>query len=366
MRNGNWKSWLSSRPCESSVSPAKKRDSAHLFVEQLEDRTVPAVLDLTTAGSAVTINGAILEQASLSPAGTGALHSFVRLQAHGNATVEQGYNTNARPVQFDEKRDRTSTRAVHLSEFETVTINGTTYRAFLLDINQKHSSPYLSLDDLRIYVSDSATLTGYDPTTGQLGGLSPVFDLNSGSGGNWVKLNANLSHGSGSSDLVLFLPDSAFTSTTANPYVYVYSKFGVNFAANGGFEEWAPGRGRIPLPATLGGFAYQDNNTNQGFDAGDIGVAGIMLTLTGTNNQGQQVTMTTTTGADGSYFFVGFLPGTYKITESAPPAGFTEEVSNVGTVNGVTDGSNPTVDSITNIVLAAGQSGINYNFGLTM
>jgi len=37
----------------------------------------------------------------------------------------------------------------------------------------------------------------------------------------------------------------------------------------------------------------------------------------------------------------------------------------IGTVNGVPDGNNLTADTLTNIMLAAGQSGINYNFGLT-
>jgi len=364
MSSGNWKGLFTSGAYASSSSPACKRKSARLAVELLEDRTVPAMMDLSTAHAAVAISGAIFEQASLSPAGTGYLRSFLRLQAHGHNTVEQGYNTDARPLEFDEKTNHRFTRAIHLSEMKTVTINGTTYHAILLDINQSHASPFLSLDELRIYVSNSATLTGFDATTFELGGQTPVFDL----GSNWIKLNGNLSHGSGSTDMVLFLPDSLFATwtPTMDPYVYLYSKFGVNFAANAGFEEWAPGRGRIPLPATLGGFVYQDNNTNQSFDGGDVGVAGIILTLTGMNNQNQQVTMTATTAADGSYFFVGFLPGTYTITESAPPAQYTEEVSNIGTVNGMPDGNNPTVDTLTNIGLLAGQSGINYNFGLTL
>lgn len=374
----SWKNWFTAQsPIEhrdGSVAQSRKPRSAHLHVEQLEDRTVPTatIVDLTTAGASGAIGQAVFEQASLKPGGTGALHSFVRLQAHGHATVEQGYNSSIRPVQFDEKKDRHSDRAIQLNEFETVTINGTTYRAFILDINQKHSSPKLSLDELRVYVSDSSTLTGYDPTAGTLGGVAPIYDMNAlvagVEPGNSVTLNAALSHGSGSTDMVLFLPDSLFTSatgvTSTNPYVYLYSKFGVNFAANAGFEEWAPGKGKIPLPATLGGFVYQDKNTNSTFDTGDAGVAGIVLTLTGTNNLGQTVTMTTTSAADGSYFFVGFQPGTYTITESPPPSNFTEEVSNVGTVNGVADGNNPTVDTLTSIILATGQSGINYNFGL--
>ncbi len=333
-------------------------------VEQLEDRTTPSMLDLTTVGAAGQLGGAVFEQLSLSSGGTGKLHPFVRLQAHGHNTVEQGYNTDARPVQFDEKSDPTFTHSVQLDSMPTVTINGAQYRVFVLGINQTHKSPYLSLDDLKVYVGTTGNLTGFDPTTGQLAGLTPVFDLSAGGAANWIKLNANLSHGNGSSDMVMFLPDSLFAGATGNPYVYLYSKFGVNFAANGGFEQWAAGTANITAPATIGGTVYQDNNTNLVFDTGDTGVAGIVLTLTGTNSQGQQVNLTTTTAADGSYFFVGFTPGTYSITESTPPVQYTPEVSNVGTVNGVLDGTSATVATITNVLLATGQSGLNYNFGL--
>ena len=38
-----------------------------------------------------------------------------------------------------------------------------------------------------------------------------------------------------------------------NDYVYLYSRFGENFGANNGFEEWAHGVGGpvIPEPATI-------------------------------------------------------------------------------------------------------------------
>jgi large repetitive protein len=84
--------------------------------------------------------------------------------------------------------------------------------------------------------------------------------------------------------------------------------------------------------------------------------------LTGTNSLGQFVTQTATTAADGSYSFTGLLPGTYSLTETPPP-GFLPGTDSVGNVNGVTDGTFSQQYLITNILLQAGQSGINYNFG---
>ena len=370
MSRHGWLEWFagnrSRRSAATKIERARQR-SAKPMIEHLEDRTVPAtVVDLTTPGGVGIVNGAIFEQGSTQPSGTGVIQSFLRIQSHGQTSVEQGYNTSVRPVQFDEKTDPNFTRSVQLSEFATVSIGGVNYRVILLDINQKQSSSPLSLDELRIYVSPSGTLNGYDPNTHQLAGLDPVYDLTAGGEANWVKLDAALSHGSGSSDMVLFVPENLLTLAGANPYVYLYSKFGVNDAADGGFEEWAPGHGPIAPPPTLSGFAYLDNNGNSVFDAPpDNGIGGIAITLSGMNDLGQFVTLTTTTAADGSYFFVGFRPGTYMITEGPPPVNFFQEVSNVGMVNGSADGFSAAPDTLTNIVVAAGQTGTNYNFGLT-
>jgi hypothetical protein len=61
-------------------------------------------------------------------------------------------------------------------------------------------------------------------------------------------------------------------------------------------------------PSSLGGFIFK----NSGAD--NQPVAGLTVVLTGVNNAGQTITMTTTTGADGSYNFTGLLPGTYSVT----------------------------------------------------
>ena len=76
-----------------------------LWLEQLEDRVVPTVIDLTSVGATGAFNGALFYQSS----GTG-INTFVRLAS--NQTMEQGFNTDYRPVQFDESTNSQYTHAV--------------------------------------------------------------------------------------------------------------------------------------------------------------------------------------------------------------------------------------------------------------
>jgi len=203
-------------------------------------------LDLTSVGASGTINGALFQQAAPQPTGTGFIDSFLRLQNKG---MEQGYNTDARPVQFDEKKDATFTHSLLLSDVPIVNINGTNYRQFLLDTNEENSAKgrYLSLDGLQIFQSPVGNLNNF-PNLGD-----KIYDL----GNNSVLLDDNLNHGSGSGDMFLNIPDSFFTSS--NPYVTLYSHFGdADGTSDGGFEEGAVLKGSstppvnpVPAPATL-------------------------------------------------------------------------------------------------------------------
>ncbi len=108
-------------------------------------------------------------------------------------------------------------------------------------------------------------------------------------------------------------------------------------------------------PASVSGFVYGDNG------AGSLsGLGGVLLTLTGTTTGGQQVTLTATTNADGSYSFGSLSAGTYTITQTLPN-GYNLESDSVGTVNGTQNGS-ATGPAINTITLNPGDNGINYNF----
>jgi hypothetical protein len=130
------------------------------------------------------------------------------------------------------------------------------------------------------------------------------------------------------------------------------------------------GGGQTSQPVSISGYVY---NGTPG-----VGYSGVTVTLTGTDINGNSVTLITTTASDGSYSFgaagsgVTLLPGTYTITQTLPSfivhalSATTGTVSNPATPNApptTADGTaDPTWTFISNIVLNSGDTGINYDF----
>jgi protocatechuate 3,4-dioxygenase beta subunit len=110
--------------------------------------------------------------------------------------------------------------------------------------------------------------------------------------------------------------------------------------------------------ASLAGFVYVDANNNGVKDGGESGIGGVVITLTGTNDLGQAVSLTTqTSSVDGSYSFSGLRPGTYQLSETQP-ANYLDGKDTAGTPGGVA-----TNDKISNISLPSGFNGANNDFG---
>lgn len=283
-----------------------------LELAALEDRLAldATALDLTARGSSGWIGEAFFTQFDARPTGTGYIQSFLRVQgASAKGVTQQGYNTDARPLQYDENKSPKFTRALHVSEVPTVNVGGSYYKEFLLDINQKASQPLLSLDQLRFYVGGAGNLRGYDPATKSLAGLTPVYDLDAG-GDNWVKLDYRLNTGSGSGDMLVYVPVAAFAG---GEYVYLYSKFGEHHAANSGFQEWARGTSEsvnAPTFATVSGTIFNDFNQNGTRDVGEPGVPNVIV-YQDANGNGylDDNEAWTVTGDDGSYKFPDLLGG---------------------------------------------------------
>lgn len=226
-----------------------------------------AMCDLTTDGSScgptVYTNFAIFSEVSPQPTGTGYIDPFLRLQDNGH---EEGYNTSHRyppgtkfQTGMDQKDPINYTHDIQLSSVPVKTIDGVEYREFFLDINEANgTNALLSLDELRIYLSPTGMLNDYDDSDQTLNGLTAIYDLDAGSD-NWIKLNYDLNHGSGSGDMVAYIPNSLFTGA-GSQYVYLFSRFGDHYSAesDAGFEEWwlgpastPPGVSEVPEPATL-------------------------------------------------------------------------------------------------------------------
>src|SRR5687768_14167350 len=123
--------------------------------------------DLTSGGS-VVINGARFSTNNQQPTGSGVIRSFVRVSA-ANQDIVQGYNTDFRPLQFDENSSGTFTRSQTLSTMATQVIDGVEYVRFLLDINQQSNLPLLTLNELEIYLGNAPDLTNYDPNRSEGG-----------------------------------------------------------------------------------------------------------------------------------------------------------------------------------------------------
>jgi uncharacterized repeat protein (TIGR01451 family) len=111
-------------------------------------------------------------------------------------------------------------------------------------------------------------------------------------------------------------------------------------------------------PVTIGDFVWNDLNDNGVQDAGEPGISGVTLTITGTTGAGVAVSQTTTTDASGHYSFTE-APGTYSVAVTTP-AGYVPTVTGKGTA--ATD-SNPSPSGTTPGTLASGGSDQTIDFG---
>lgn len=337
--------------------------NAQLSLVQLSDRIVPAAtLNLTAAGAEAVAGGAIVRQIDARPAGD--LDTFVRLQDSTRyGGVQEGYNTDARPLQLDEKRDRRATHSLQLSEVPVVTVDGVAYREFVLDVNQYRRSSRLSLDEVRIYTDESPDLHGYNRRTRTLDGNRPVFDLDAGRDVS-VLLDGRLNGGRGRGDMALLVPDAAFANAAPTDSVYLYSKMGGRWGAraNGGHEEWsvdttldAP---PPAVPGSISGTVWVDRDENGIRDVNDEGIGGVAITLHGVNDLGETVYLETiTTAGDGSYSFGNLPNGTYTLTQTQPED-YVDGADFVGSLGG--EWADP--DAFTGIQVSANSAGIAYDF----
>ena len=109
--------------------------------------------------------------------------------------------------------------------------------------------------------------------------------------------------------------------------------------------------------SSLSGVVYVDANNNGKPDKGEPTLGGVRVILSGTNDQGSQVTATAVTGADGSYDFQQLYPGTYSITE-IDPTGYVDAKDTIGSAGGTVGH-----DTFTAITLGLGVDATGYDFG---
>ena len=198
------------------------------------------LLDLSTTSSG-TVNGAIFETWDANPAGRGVYGTFLAIQGDG---ITQGYNTDARPVEFDETNAAPHNHSLLLSAVGQVNIGGVWYYEFGLDADQAPGTgSIISLDELQIFQNNNPMAYGYPAGLGTL-----VWDLD-GAGESTVLVDYLASSGgSGWTDMIVDIPSSLFDTNYSN--VVLYSQFSLD---NDGPQEWRHrvGGAPVPEPATM-------------------------------------------------------------------------------------------------------------------
>ncbi len=205
--------------------------SAHATTINLNN---PDITSPPATGTGV-INGAIYTTNFLQPAGTGVIDPFLTIQAN---PTEQGYNgTNDN---FDTKRVPQWNHPITLGSLATVTVNGTQYYQFVVDVNEPNSTSAttLSLDMLSVWTSptlqDSTSTDANGLFNGSLGTLrytmSPSLGVN-----NVLYYDGN--SGSGQADISIYIPVANFAGASATDNLYMYQAWGNSQPSEGGFEE---------------------------------------------------------------------------------------------------------------------------------
>ena len=185
------------------------------------------------------------------PTGTGVFDPFLSYQAK---VVEEGFNTSSGgPGQgfLDTKRVPQWNHDLHVGDLGQVTLDGKkgTFFAFELDANETgngNAARLLSIDDIRIYTSgtDTASSVGDNASlVNNLGTLRYAQNASLGVTANWVLIDASRSEGgstsgSGSSDMILYVPTTLFAGANASDFLYFYTINGVHETSDAGFEEW--------------------------------------------------------------------------------------------------------------------------------
>ncbi|MFL9709437.1 SdrD B-like domain-containing protein [Methylobacillus sp. Pita1] len=128
-------------------------------------------------------------------------------------------------------------------------------------------------------------------------------------------------------------------------------------------------RNDIPVNnLSVSGRVYVDVNDDGLLGAGEVGIGGVTITLTGTSSDGTPVSRTIQTAPDGSYTFAGLPPSNdagYTIVQTQP-AGYTDgkdQVGSLGTQSGISPGIVLPAGTDSFTVVLTNQSGTGYNFG---
>lgn len=118
------------------------------------------------------------------------------------------------------------------------------------------------------------------------------------------------------------------------------------------------------LPVSIAGRVYFDADNDGVIDAGETGIDNQTITVTGTDDLGNLVSVSVQTSADGSYSFPSLRPGIYTITQPNQPANTANGITTPGSAGGgaTTPSTTPSAISTVNLSTPGSTSTAN-NFG---
>jgi hypothetical protein len=241
---------------------------------------------LTSGSLAGDVGGtAIFSEIASHPTGTGVFDPFLTINSHGNDPIESGYNTDGHSALYLNQQRPEWNTLLRVGDLAQITIDNVNYFAFELDSNEPNgferdgtAKSLISIDNIRIYTSSTDNTGAVQSDESKLENPSPLgtlrFALNDPLkvGGaynvdNWVKLESATdgiadqqghNGGSGFSDMIVYIPVTAFAGASPNDFLWFYNLNGVHFdsdahgnAAQAGFEEWRAVVGVIPEPNTV-------------------------------------------------------------------------------------------------------------------
>ena len=116
----------------------------------------------------------------------------------------------------------------------------------------------------------------------------------------------------------------------------------------------------VPDAASISGHVWFDTDNDGLMDASELGIPGVRIVLTGTDDAGNAVSLTTTTDASGAWIFDNLAPGVYRLHEDQP-ASFADGTDVLGT--GASRAGTLGNDEVVEIELLGGDVAVDYNFG---
>ena len=107
------------------------------------------------------------------------------------------------------------------------------------------------------------------------------------------------------------------------------------------------------LGVSVSGRVFFDGN-NDGAQSGvsETGITGVTINLTGTDDTGASVSLSTTTDANGDFAFEGLRPGTYTVTEPTQPTGTSNGITTAGNVGGTSSGTATPITTVPSVISA--------------